>query len=265
MQETVLLEDVQSEQDARNIALQKVGIKGVKRPIQFVDAEGVAQHTVADCHLYVNLPATVKGTHMSRFIELLEARRSPVSVFTIHEWVADMCCRLGSDDGYLDMSFTYFKTKQAPVSGAKSLLDYEVTLQASVVGGQKNLRVLVDVPMMSLCPCSKKIATFNAHNQRASVKVWVEAEPVMSVDRIIAIAEQGASSQLYALVKRADEKYITEAAYQNPKFVEDMARELAQQLEKEANVRYYRVCCENFESIHNHSAYAEVTRQRPTR
>ena len=258
MDETVALEDVQSEADTRNIAINRVGIKALKRPISFVDAENKVQHTVATFNLFVDLPPLVKGTHMSRFIELLEANDAPISVCNIHDLVNEMVARLGAKDGYIELRFTYFKMKQAPVSKAESLLDYDVTLKASLVRGQKNLEVMVDVPMMSLCPCSKKIAEFNAHNQRASVKLLVDVSSALYIDDIIRLAEQGASSQLYSIIKRQDEKFITEAAYNNPKFVEDMARELAQMLAEQENIRYYRVSCENFESIHNHSAFAEV-------
>jgi len=258
MREPMVLEDVQSEKDGRNIALSKVGLKALKRPVILIDDGPKPQHTVALMNLYVDLPAHAKGTHMSRFIEVLEANVFPLSVHNIHTLVEKMIGRLGAKNGYIELKFTYFKMKKAPVSLAESLLDYEVELYASIVNGQHKLQVVVDVPMMSLCPCSKKISEFNAHNQRASVKLLVEATPVMSIDEIIAIAERGASSQLYSIIKREDEKYITEYAYQHPKFVEDMARELAEQLVSYKNIRYYRVSCENFESIHNHSAYAEI-------
>ena len=262
MSKKLVLEDVQSEQDMRNIAINKVGIKALKRPISFIDASEKLQHTIGEFNLYVDLQASVKGTHMSRFIEVLEANRQPISVQNIHELVSEMIDRLGAKNGFIELSFPYFKVKKAPISGAESLLDYSVSLKASRVNGQQCLQVAVDVPMMSLCPCSKKISQYNAHNQRASIKLLVEAISAITIDEMIELIEAGASSQLYSILKREDEKFITETAYQNPKFVEDMVRELAQKLAKQDHIRYYRISCENFESIHNHSAFAQVEARR---
>jgi GTP cyclohydrolase IB len=211
--------------------------------------------------MFVRLPGHLKGTHMSRFVELLHASTEPIALGEFRHLHARMLRRLEADAGYLEMRATYFRRKRAPVSGVESLLDYELTLiEECAPGLPRRSGVRVVVPVTSLCPCSKEISAYGAHNQRSHVTLSVDLAEELAVDELIDLAESEASCELYGLLKRPDEKYVTERAYDNPKFVEDMVRDIAGRLERDRRVNAYRVESENFESIHNHSAYALIER-----
>lgn len=250
------LPDVQSNPDARNLAIQRVGIKDLLWPMSLQRADGSVQATVAQVDLYVALPAEIKGTHMSRFIELLQAQHAPLSTTLMPTLMSDMLQRLEAHEGGMEFRFPLFLQKTAPVSGAVSLMNYQATLRAEQSAGQFTLTQKVVVPVTSLCPCSKKIADYGAHNQRTHITITAQTEAALSLENLIAVAENSASAQLYGILKRPDEKYVTERAYDNPKFVEDLVRDLALAVSALPNVRTARIEAENFESIHNHSAYA---------
>lgn len=258
MTDTTAIPDVQSSQDKRKIAINKVGIKDIRHPVQVKDRSGQVQHTVANFNMYVDLPHHFKGTHMSRFVEILNSHEQEITVQTLRTMLSEMTERLDAENGHIEMSFTYFVNKAAPVSGVKSLLDYEVTFYGERVNGKNTVSVKVVVPVTSLCPCSKKISEYGAHNQRSHVTVNVKTEDFIWIEDIIDIVEQEASCELYGLLKRPDEKYVTERAYDNPKFVEDMVRDVAARLNEDERVLSYVLESENFESIHNHSAYALI-------
>jgi len=248
--------DVQNLADTRQIAIDRVGIKAIRHPVTVKDKTGGVQHTVAMFNMYVHLPQHLKGTHMSRFIEILNENELEVSVGNIEAILNEVASRLEAESGHIEMTFPYFINKSAPVSGVKSLLDYEVTYICEIKHGQHDIKVKVLIPVTSLCPCSKKISAYGAHNQRSHVTVTVSMQGFMWIEDIIAMVEAQASSELYGLLKRPDEKYVTERAYDNPKFVEDMVRDIAGAFNREPRIKHYIVECENFESIHNHSAYA---------
>ena len=248
--------DVQNLADTRQIAIDRVGIKSIRHPVTVKDKTGGVQHTVAMFNMYVHLPQHLKGTHMSRFIEILNESEIEVSAGNIQILLNEVAKRLEAESGHIEMTFPYFINKSAPVSGVKSLLDYEVTFICEIKHGQYDIQVKVLIPVTSLCPCSKKISAYGAHNQRSHVTVTVSMHEFMCIEDIIALVEAQASSELYGLLKRPDEKYVTEHAYDNPKFVEDMVRDIAGAFNREPRVKSYIVECENFESIHNHSAYA---------
>ncbi len=248
--------DVQSHQDLRHIPIREVGIKGLRHPLSLRQANGEVQHTVADCQLTVALPATQKGTHMSRFVALLHAQDTPLDGAGFEALVRATATRLESDSAHIRLRFPYFLGKTAPASGVASLLDYQVCLDGRLAHGQYQYRLQVTVPVTSRCPCSKQISRYGAHNQRSHICIDAEADNALAVETLIAIAEAQASCQLYGLLKRSDEKVVTEQAYDNPKFVEDLVRDVAEALRQEPLVRHFVVTSENFESIHNHSAYA---------
>ena len=250
--------DVQSSPDTRHIAINKVGIKSIRHPVLVADRSGGIQHTVGVFNMYVHLPHNFKGTHMSRFVEILNSHDREISVESFEAIVREMCERLEAQSGYLEMSFPYFVNKTAPVSGVQSLLDYEVTFVGEIINGDYRFTMKVLVPVTSLCPCSKKISERGAHNQRSHVTVTARTNDFMWIEEIVQLVEQEASCELYGLLKRPDEKYVTERAYDNPKFVEDMVRDVAARLNAETRVDAYIVESENFESIHNHSAYALI-------
>ncbi len=258
MTDTTAIPDVQSSQDKRKIAINKVGIKDIRHPVQVKDRSGQVQHTVANFNMYVDLPHHFKGTHMSRFVEILNSHEHEITVQSLRTMLSEMTERLDAENGHIEMNFTYFVNKAAPVSGVKSLLDYNVTFYGERVNGKNTVSVKVVVPVTSLCPCSKKISEYGAHNQRSHVTVNVKTEDFIWIEDIIDIVEKEASCELYGLLKRPDEKYVTERAYDNPKFVEDMVRDVAARLNDDARVLSYVLESENFESIHNHSAYALI-------
>jgi len=259
---TEIIEDVQNRKDTRNIPINKVGIKDIRHPVRVRDRSGGEQHTIATFNMYVNLPHNFKGTHMSRFVEILHQHEREISVKSFKEMLAEMTARLEAQSGHIEMRFPYFVSKKAPVSGVESLMDYEVTFIGEIHNGKPELKVKVIVPVTSLCPCSKKISDYGAHNQRSHVTVTARIEEFVWIEELIDIVEQEASCELYGLLKRPDEKMVTERAYDNPKFVEDMVRDVAARLNDEDRVSYYIVESENFESIHNHSAYALIEKHK---
>jgi len=252
------IEDVQATRDTRRIPIDKVGIKGIRHPVRVRDRSGGEQHTIATFDMFVTLPHDFKGTHMSRFVEILNDHEYEITVESFRVMLKEMTELLEARSGYIRMSFPYFVNKAAPVSGVQSLMDYEVTLTGAFDDGKTSMHVKVVVPVTSLCPCSKAISDYGAHNQRSHVTVEAKTEAFVWVEELIDIVETEASCELYGLLKRPDEKYVTERAYDNPKFVEDMVRDVAQRLNDDDRILAYVVESENFESIHNHSAYARI-------
>ena len=259
----IVMPDVQSATDTRHIPIQRVGIRGVRHPMLVQSGDGSAQGTVANWTLTVALPPEEKGTHMSRFIEILNSQDREITVESFESMLRQMVERLEARSGYIEMSFPYFVNKRAPVSGVKSLLDYEVTFIGEIRDGAYHQTVRILVPCTSLCPCSKGISKYGAHNQRSHITITVKTNDFIWIEDLIHIAEANASSQLYGLLKRPDEKFVTEKAYENPKFVEDLVRDVATALNEDARIESYVVESENFESIHNHSAYALIERTAP--
>ncbi len=256
------IEDVQSSQDTRQIPINKVGIKDIRHPVRVRDRSAGEQHTIANFNMYVNLPHNFKGTHMSRFVEILNRHEREISVESFREMLHEMAEKLEAASGHIEMSFPYFINKTAPVSGVQSLMDYDVTFIGEVHDGVDEMTIKVQVPVTSLCPCSKKIADRGAHNQRSHVTVTARIQDFVWVEELIELVEQEASCELYGLLKRPDEKLVTERAYDNPKFVEDMVRDVAARLNADDRIVAYVVESENFESIHNHSAYALIERDK---
>ncbi len=250
--------DVQGSADKRKIAINKVGIKDIRHPVIVRDRSDGQQHTVATFSMFVYLPHHFKGTHMSRFVKILNDHEKEISVKSFKEMLSEMSVLLEADSGYIEMHFPYFINKKAPVSGVESLLDYDVSLIGEIRDGKTQTRIKVLVPVTSLCPCSKSISDFGAHNQRSHVTVDVRTEGFVWIEEIIDLVEKQASCELYGLLKRPDEKFVTERAYNNPKFVEDMVRDVAGTLNEDDRIRGYVLESENFESIHNHSAYALI-------
>jgi GTP cyclohydrolase I len=254
--------DVQATPDSRKLAIDKVGIKAIRHPIQIKERSGSVQHTIATFNMYVGLPHQFKGTHMSRFVEILNAHEREITVDTFQVMLQEMMQKLEAEEGRIEMSFPYFVEKAAPVSGVRSLMDYEVTFVAQKLKGEKCFSMKVLVPVTSLCPCSKKISEYGAHNQRSHVTVTAHTREFVWIEEIVDLVEKQASAELYGLLKRPDEKFVTERAYDNPKFVEDMVRDVAALLNLDERVTRYVVESENFESIHNHSAYAVIEKDK---
>ncbi len=254
--------DVQNSADTRHIAINKVGIKDIRHPVRVKDRSDGEQNTVATFNMYVNLPHNFKGTHMSRFVEILNSHERVISVSSFQVMLADMARLLEADSGHIEMRFPYFINKTAPVSGVQSLLDYDVTLIGEVHEDKPTMQIKVVVPVTSLCPCSKKISDRGAHNQRSHVTIQARTNGFIWIEEIIDLVEKEASCELFSLLKRPDEKHVTERAYDNPKFVEDMVRDVAVRLNNEPRISAYIIESENFESIHNHSAYALIERDK---
>jgi GTP cyclohydrolase I len=250
--------DVQNSIDTRRIPIDKVGIKDIRHPVRVKDRSGGEQHTIANFNMYVNLPHNFKGTHMSRFVEILNLHEREITIESFKEMLSEMTERLEADSGHIEMGFNYFINKTAPVSGVESLLDYDVSLIGEIIDGKTKMVIKVIVPVTSLCPCSKKISDYGAHNQRSHVTVSAETQGFVWIEDLIDLVEKEASCELFGLLKRPDEKYVTEKAYDNPKFVEDMVRDIATRLNDDNRITAYVVESENFESIHNHSAYALI-------
>ncbi|HEY3488143.1 MAG TPA: GTP cyclohydrolase FolE2 [Gammaproteobacteria bacterium] len=250
--------DVQSSADSRSLAINRVGIKDIRHPVLVKDRNAGVQHTIARFNMYVHLPQQFKGTHMSRFVHILNNHEREISIDSFQDMLLEMVELLEAKAGVIEMSFPYFINKAAPVSGVQSLLDYEVTFIGEVRDGKIDMHIKVLVPVTSLCPCSKKISDYGAHNQRSHVTLTVLTRQFVWVEELIDIVEDTASCELYGLLKRPDEKFVTEKAYDNPKFVEDMVRDIAGKLNADERIRQYKVESENFESIHNHSAYAMI-------
>ena len=255
------IEDVQGRADTRRLPINRVGIKDIRHPVRVKDRSAGEQHTIATFNMYVSLPHNFKGTHMSRFVEILHGERE-ISVESFRSMLEKMTTRLEADTGHIEMSFPFFVMKKAPVSGVESLMDYHASLIGERRDGETEMWVRVVVPVTSLCPCSKKISDYGAHNQRSHVTIKAKLRSHLWIEEIIGIAESEASSELYGILKRPDEKYVTERAYDNPKFVEDMVRDVAARLNADDRIAAYTVESENFESIHNHSAYALIERDK---
>jgi len=258
MDNTEDMPDIQGSKDTRHIAIDKVGIKDIRYPVRVRERLGGEQHTIANFNMYVQLPHNFKGTHMSRFVEILNEHEYEITLESFKRMLIEMIKRLEAKSGHIEMTFTYFIKKSAPVSGVKSLLDYEITFIGEITDKVPSITLKVVVPVASLCPCSKEISDYGAHNQRSHVTVTVKPKGFLWVEDVIDLVEKQASCELYGLLKRPDEKHVTEHAYENPKFVEDMVRDVAAQLNKDSRVISYIVESENFESIHNHSAYALI-------
>jgi GTP cyclohydrolase I len=255
------VEDVQGRADTRRIPINRVGIKDIRHPVRVKDRSAGEQHTIATFNMYVNLPHNFKGTHMSRFVEILHGERE-ISVESFRAMLETMTDRLEADAGHIEMSFPFFVSKKAPVSGVESLMDYHATLVGERKNGHTDMWIQVVVPVTSLCPCSKKISDYGAHNQRSHVTIKAKLRKHIWIEELVRIAETEASCELYGILKRPDEKYVTERAYDNPKFVEDLVRDVAKRLNDEERIASYVVEAENFESIHNHSAYALIERDK---
>ena len=255
-----MLPDVQSRADSRDLRIDAVGIKRVRSPVTIRAGERLLP-TIATFSMTVGLPAITKGIHMSRFVELLELQTQALDQHGFKSLLLDMLARLDARSGTIEMRFPYFMRKIAPVSRVQSQLDYDVGWRGRVSDeGRYSFWMHVRVPATSLCPCSKEISAYGAHNQRSQISIETELAGEMAIEELIAVAERSASCEVYGLLKRADEKYVTERAYDNPKFVEDLVRDVALELNHEPRVRAYVVEAENFESIHNHSAFARLVR-----
>ncbi len=252
------LEDLQNQLDDRSLPIDKVGIKGLEMPIQVQDRAKNLMHTVGTFDLFVDLDASLKGTHMSRFVEALHEHEDPYDVESLRPFLETLRNRLHSTAAYLTLQFPFFLEKKAPVTLRSSLMNYQVTLNASLSENEYRLRQRIKIPLKTLCPCSKSIAKYGAHNQRGVVTVQVETRRTVWVQDLIQMVESSGSSQLYALLKRPDEKHVTEEAYENPVFVEDLVRNVVTHLQNDERIVCYQVEAENFESIHNHNAYALI-------
>ena len=252
------VEDVQGHADNRRIPINRVGIKDIFHPVKVKDRARGEQHTVANFKMYVNLPHNFKGTHMSRFVEILNQHEREISVESFGTMLEEMTQRLAATSGHIEMTFPYFVMKKAPVSGVESLMNYQATIFGEHTDGKTEVWLKVVVPTTSLCPCSKEISDYGAHNQRSHITLTARLSEHMWLEELIDIAEHEASCEVYGILKRPDEKFVTERAYDNPKFVEDTVRDVAMALNRDKRVRAYVVESENFESIHNHSAYAMI-------
>jgi GTP cyclohydrolase I len=262
-QKVQVLHDKQSEPDFRQLRIDKVGVRGLRFPIQVKDKAHSVQNTVAVIGMFVDLPKEFKGTHMSRFLEVLNAHGNIVHVENIREILYAMQAKFHAATSHLEMEFPYFMEKRAPVSGKKSLMDYVARFDAAACGQEIDFVLTVKAMVTTLCPCSKAIAAYGAHNQRGEVTVQIRFRKPVWIEDLIGVIENSASSELYALLKRQDEKAVTERAYENPVFVEDLVRNVAVRLKAHPDVTWYKVEAENYESIHNHNAYACI--QTPVR
>ena len=252
----VPLHDKQSERDHRELRIDKVGVRGLRFPIQIRDKAHALQNTIARIGMYVDLPKEFKGTHMSRFIEVLNAHGGVVHVENITDILRAMQQKLKSETAHLEMEFPFFLTKTAPVSGMAGVMDYTARFDATACHQEFDFVLTVMVGVTTLCPCSKAISKYGAHNQRGNVTVQIRSRKAIWIEDLIAIVESSASSELYSLLKRQDEKAVTERAYENPVFVEDLVRNVALRLNAHPDVTWYKAEAENYESIHSHNAYA---------
>lgn len=251
------LTDKQSEPDHRQLRIDKVGVRGLRFPVQVRDkSTDSVQNTVATLGLFVDLPKEFKGTHMSRFVEVLNAHGSVFQVASIPTVLREMQTRLHAQNAHLEMEFPFFLVKKAPVSGKPGVMDYTVRFDAGMIGKEFDFVLTVKCNVTTLCPCSKAISKYGAHNQRGEVTVQVRTREIFWIEDLIGLIESSASSEMYSLLKREDEKAVTERAYENPVFVEDLVRNVAVRLNQRRDVQWYKVEAENYESIHNHNAYA---------
>lgn len=253
----VSLPDIQNLADERKIPIDKVGVKGLRYPISVKDRQKGLQHTVGLFDLFVNLPHDFKGTHMSRFIEVLNEFRGEISMEKFSDVLEKIKCKLNAKSAHMNVEFPYFIEKNAPITGTPGLMSYTCFMRGSLAE-RFDLIVGVEVPVTTVCPCSKEISEYGAHNQRGIVRVQLRFKKLFWIEEIIEVVESSVSSEIYSLLKRPDEKFVTERAYENPMFVEDVVRMALSRLVEKNNFPWYRIEAENFESIHNHSAYAMI-------
>jgi GTP cyclohydrolase I len=253
--------DIQNQKDDRNIDIDKVGVKDIRYPITVLDKETKTQQTVALINMYVNLPRDYKGTHMSRLVEILNEHNRRISIQNFSDILSTMKKRLNAESAQIETPVPYFVMKLSPVTRSQGLMEYQCTFKGSLNKG-KDLVVMINVPINTLCPCSKEISNFGAHNQRGEVRLQVRFKKFIWIEDLIKLVEESAPSDIYSVLKREDEKYVTEKAYQNPKFVEDIVRDIACKLVRDPNITWFAVESENFESIHNHNAYAFIERDK---
>jgi GTP cyclohydrolase IB len=256
-----VLHDVQKSRDTRNIAIDKVGVKDISYPIVVMDKNRKFQQTVARINMYVDLPHHFKGTHMSRFIEILNTYREEIALDKLETILARMKEKLGAGSAHLEMEFPYFIEKKAPVSKARSLMEYTCEFDATLAE-QFDFILGIRIPVTSLCPCSKELSRYGAHNQRSIITIRVRYRDFVWIEDLVQLVEECGSSPVYSLLKRADEKHVTEQAYDNPKFVEDIVREVTEKFLALENIVWFSVAAENYESIHKHSAYAAIERDK---
>jgi len=259
------MKDVQNSNDIRGIDLDQVGVNNLKYPIIVLDKKNKKQHTVANVSMSVNLPHHFKGTHMSRFIEILNHCRGEITMNTLPAILHELKSRLDAESAHIELTFPYFIEKTAPVSKAKALMDYDCTFIAETVKNNDDFILIVAIPVTSLCPCSKEISDYGAHNQRGYVEIQLKntlneknKPNFVWIEEVIDIVESSASAPVYALLKRSDERYVTMQAHDNPVFVEDIVRNIALKLKKHPKIAWFKIHAENHESIHNHNAFAKV-------
>lgn len=252
------LQDTQSERDDRRLPIDRVGVRSLRFPMRIRDRDAAVQHTVTTVSLAVDLPHQFKGTHMSRFVEILHAHGTELTVSNIVAMPLELMKKLHADKAHVEMRFPYFRAKKAPVSGAEGLLDYGVVFDVNADAGKTDFVLTVEVPVATLCPCSKAISTRGAHNQRGTVTLSVRFSEPVWIEDLLELVETSASSELYSILKRPDEKFVTEAAYDNPVFVEDLVRNVAVKAKAHSRITWFRVEAENYESIHNHNAWAVI-------
>jgi len=255
--------DVQNQEDHRNINIDKVGVKNIRYPLTVMDRENDFQHTVATINMYVNLPRKFKGTHMSRFIEILNEFYGHLDIREFSKILEAMQERLEAQSAHLEITFPYFIEKKSPVTDTTGLMEYGCRVIGSLDQRKGyDLIVEVNVPITTVCPCSREISNHGAHNQRGMARLAVRFRKFVWIEDLVRVVEEAASCEVYSLLKRPDEKYVTERGYENPKFVEDVVRDIAAQLKPDPNILWFQVDVENFESIHNHSAYAFIERSK---
>lgn len=260
------MDDVQSRHDGRGIAIDRAGVSGLRYPITVLDKQDGKQETIAQVSMSVSIPHHFKGTHMSRFIEVLNAHRGEITMRVIPTILHELKSRLDAETAHIEVKFPYFLERSAPVTGSKALMDYDCSFTGESNGKKDDFVLCVRVPVTSLCPCSKEISDYGAHNQRGYITIEVSSkinktgsQEIIWIEELIEIAERSASAPVYALIKRPDERFVTMQAYDNPVFVEDMVRLAAEQLLEDPRIFWFRVHAENDESIHNHNAFAEIT------
>lgn len=255
--------DVQSQADYRNIGIDKVGVKDIRYPVTVMDKNNGVQNTVASINMYVNVPREFKGAHMSRFIEILNQFHGNLDIREFSSVLKALQEHLRAESAHMEISFPYFIRKLSPVTESPGLLEYRCRISGSLDNDKGyDLIVEVNVPITTVCPCSKEVSDYGAHNQRGTVRLAVRFKHFVWIEDLIELVERAASCDVYSVLKRPDEKYVTEYAYENPKFVEDVVRDIAFELKRDSNVCWFLVDVENFESIHNHSAYAFIERRQ---
>lgn len=268
--ESAEIVDVQSRPDTRGLPLDQVGVRDIRCPITVLDRLAIQQHTIADLNLSVSLPHHFKGTHMSRFVEILERHRGELTMRTMPSLLSELRAKLDAERARVEVRFPYFLNRSAPASGATALMDYQCWFVGEASDEASDFVLGVEVPVTSLCPCSKEISAYGAHNQRGHISIEVRTTPAVTgepnlywIEELIEVAERSASAPVYPLLKRADERYVTMQAYDNPVFVEDMVRNVALQMQGDSRVAWFHVKAINQESIHNHNAFASVEWRRP--